>query len=465
MTRSNDGAWLLDLVRALSRLDNAQAEHVDELAELQQRQHQEDRQNPHRFEGSDPAGYLRTFYADVCYGQPASAATRYEPLRAALRNAEDVLANHPALAEVLRADERWQEFVVRAFDRDYATSRLNVLAGLLCRASDAGENGFETASRELLTLLDRSLVEKCDAVDDPLTTGYHIAVFYGLRLSDEVEIAENLHALPLHKTKDILDIEVLRNVAPPSELRDAWEGVGAIVETVPWRPVLFPPSGGPVREYDMGSFYLDARDFLALLSVYQTTPIVSMAVFPHSTHRTVPLLLGAPRLSGNMLVDTWARGYTSLGDPFELDHNAFEQASGLYSAPDSNRYREYGSVVSRLSEALSRSGRYAEDDRILDVAIALEQMYELDQGEISFKLKIRAACFLKSETKDRLSVFKKVGQLYDARSGIVHRRNKEPSRASKRDAFEAGFDVARESVTKLLREGRPPSWNEVILER
>ncbi len=383
MTRSHDRAWRDDLVHALSSLDKAQAEHLDELEEFRRRQEREDRQNPHRFEGSDPAGYLRTFYADVCYGRAASDVSQYAPLRAALRYAEDVLANHPALAEVLRAEERWQEFVVRAFDRDYATSRLNVLAGLLCRARDAGENGFETASRELLTLLDRSLVEKCDAVHHPLTTGYHIAVFYGLRLSEEVEITEKLHAVPLHKTKDILDIEVLRNVAPPSERRDAWEGVGAIVEAVPWRPVLFPPSGGPARAYDMGSFYLDARDFLALLSVYQAAPIVSMAVFPHRTHRTVPLLLGAPRLSGNMLVDTWARGYASLGDPFELDDDALEQASPLYSEPDRNRYREYGSVVPRLSEALSRSGRYADDDRILDVAIALEQMYELDQGEIS----------------------------------------------------------------------------------
>ena len=38
---------------------------------------------------------------------------RYEPLRAALRDAENVLGRHPALAVVLKADERWQEFVVR----------------------------------------------------------------------------------------------------------------------------------------------------------------------------------------------------------------------------------------------------------------------------------------------------------------------------------------------------------------
>lgn len=465
MTGYDHRVWHTELVRALARVQDAESKHGDELTELRQQQEQTDRRNPYRFEGSDPASYLRLFYDDVCYGPRRSADSRYGPLRAALRDAENVLGRHPALATVLKADERWQEFVVRAFDRDHATSRLAMLAGLLCRAREAGENGLETATRELLALLDRSLEEECGSATDVLTTGYHVSLFYGLHLSGEVEIVENLNAVPLEQTEAFLDMEIVRNVVPPSDRTNGWEGVGAIVEAVPWRPVLFPPGDSPVRVYDMDSFYLDARDFVALLSVFQGTPMVSMAVFPHRTHRTVPLLLGGPRLSGSMGVDTWARAYATLGKPRELDGDALEQARRLYSEPERHRYQEYGSVVSRLSEALARTGHYADDDKILDVAIALEQMYELDQGEISFKLKIRAACFLKSGTQDRLCVFKKVGQLYDARSGIVHRRKKEPCRTSKRDAFDKGFDVARESIMKLLQEGPPQNWNEVAMAR
>ena len=62
-----------------------------------------------------------------------------------------------------------------------------------------------------------------------------------------------------------------------------------------------------------------------------------------------------------------------------------------------------------------------------------------------------------------MCVFRKVGRLYDARSGIVHRRRKESSRASKREAFEEGFDVARASLVKLLREGPPGDWNEMVM--
>ena len=102
----------------------------------------------------------------------------------------------------------------------------------------------------------------------------------------------------------------------------------------------------------------------------------------------------------------------------QLDDDGLEQARRLFLEPERTRgrYREYGPVISRPSEALARSGDYSGDDKILDLAIAPEQMYELDQGEISFKLKIRAACFLESETQSHFRVFKKVGQLCDARS-------------------------------------------------
>ena len=126
--------------------------------------------------------------------------------------------------------------------------------------------------------------------------------------------------------------------------------------------------------------------------------------------------------------------------------------------------------IARLAEALARQGRFRTNDRILDVAIALERMYGLDQGEISFKLKTRAACFLEEQTKDRLRVFRDVQKLYDARSGIVHSRGqkkREPKEVLQRErqaAFGKGFDGARRPVVKLLKGGPPPDWNEMLLE-
>ena len=463
MTRCDDGDWVASLVRALGRVEEVEGEYCDELAGLRRRQEEEDRENPYRLAGSDPAGVRRSFYEVVCYGGRCGDR-RYEPLRDALRDAEHVLGRHPALAAVVKAEERWEEFVVRAFDEDYETSRLAMVGGLLCRARQAGENGLEIASRELQSLLDRSLEEECASASNDLTAGYRVSLFYGLSISGEVEVAENLKIVPVEQTSDILDMEVVANIAPPNDQGNGWEGVGAMVETVPWRPVLFSPGDWPVRVYDTD---IDAWDFVALLSVLQGVPMISMADFTERTHRTLPLLLGKPRISGSMGVDHTAWAIASLWRAPELDSGALEKARRLYSKAERGRYREYGPVISRLSEALTRIGQYADDDQILDVAIALEQMYELDQGEISYKLKMRAACFLESNTKARMCVFRKVGQLYDARSAIVHRRKKKSKKESspefKEKAFEAGFEVARESVIKLLREGPPRDWNEMVV--
>ena len=91
MTRCNDGDWVGCLVHALGRVDEVKGEYRDELADRRRRQEQADRENPYRFEGSDPAGYLRSFYQDVCYCERQYVDRRYEPLRAALRDAENVL--------------------------------------------------------------------------------------------------------------------------------------------------------------------------------------------------------------------------------------------------------------------------------------------------------------------------------------------------------------------------------------
>ena len=93
-------------------------------------------------------------------------------------------------------------------------------------------------------------------------------------------------------------------------------------------------------------------------------------------------------------------------------------------------------------------------------------MYELDQSEIVFKLKTRAACFLEADPEARLRTFNDVGAFYDARSAIVHNSRKKRRSAEEREAaFKKGFDVARRSVFRLLRDGPPRDWNEMVIAR
>ena len=464
MTQFDGGDWVECLMGALGRVDEVEGEFRDEFAERCRLQKEAAREPPYGYGASDPAGDRRRLYLAVRYSKGGDADRRYEPLRSALRDAENVLGRHRAVAAVLKADARCEELVVRTLDGDHETSRLAMVAGLLCRAREAGEKGLEIASRELKSLLDRSLDGECSSGSDVLTTGYDVSVLYGLHLVAEVEIADNLKAVPVEQTEGLVDQEMVRGVAPPWVGEHGREGVSVILEAVPWKPVLLSPGDRTERlRKPTGSFIGEGCDFVELLSVLHGVPMVSLVSFPDCMHRTALLLLGIPREPGSMGVTPWERVYANLREPRALDRGALEQARRIMSEPARSRHRAYGPVISRLYEAVARTGQYAEDDRILDVAIALEQLYELDQGEISFKLRIRAACFLESETQARLCVFRKVGKLYDARSRIVHRRTKKSSLESKEEAFENGFEVARDSVVKLLLEGPPRDWNELVM--
>ena len=54
-------------------------------------------------------------------------------------------------------------------------------------------------------------------------------------------------------------------------------------------------------------------------------------------------------------------------------------------------------------------------------------------------------------------------EVYDVRSKIVHPAKKEMSAERRREAFTKGFDIARRTLFKLLREGAPGNWDELVV--
>ena len=332
MTRFDGGDWVECLLGALGRVDEVEGEYRDELAERCRLQEEAEREPPYGCGASDPAGDRRRLYQAVCYSKGRDADRRYEPLRSALRDAENILGRHPAVAAVLQADARWEELVVRTVDGDEETSRLAMVAGLLCRAREAGENGLEIASRELKSLLDRSLDGEFGSGSDVLTTGYHVSVVYGLHLEAEVEFADNLKAVPVEQAERFVDQDMVRRVAPPWAGRNGWEGVSVMLEAVPWKSVLLSPGDRTERPRNLkGSVVGEGCDVVEFLSVLHGAPMISLASFPDCIHRTVLLLLGIPREPGSMGVTPWERVYANLGKPRALDRGALEQARRLLS--------------------------------------------------------------------------------------------------------------------------------------
>ena len=121
----------------------------------------------------------------------------------------------------------------------------------------------------------------------------------------------------------------------------------------------------------------------------------------------------------------------------------------------SERYTRVAPIVDRLSGALARDGGFADEVRIVDVAIALEQMYDLPKRKISRTLRDRVSGYLGTDAASRERINEGVREFYDARSSIVHSRSGNISPQRNRESFDKGFDIARRTVFKLLQEGPP----------
>ena len=106
-------------------------------------------------------------------------------------------------------------------------------------------------------------------------------------------------------------------------------------------------------------------------------------------------------------------------------------------------------------------------DRFIDLRIALESLYLKDflneqSPEMRFRLSLFGAWHLGSDIGDRRRIRKRLRDAYDVASGSVHSGIVEDI-AENRELLSDGQDLCRRGIAKLLREGDPPDWGDLIL--
>ena len=457
--------WVRGLASALAGLADVQEHYRDEI-DLTRKEGQ----SPKVFSpGIGPAQLsdaLRMIYADVYLGGELFEERRYAPLRSGLREVRDRLVRHPVFARALPAREadspcgRSEEFWLQLPDRHGHSWTTCIVGGLMARGLEGDDDGFEEACRELNWLLDPHK----EGLRGDLDLGYHVAVFHGLRVDDEVRIGDDMTVRSYEGMDPFVNEGVLKSLSSDLLKPEGRTFLGAIVKPFRWTPVIRPLSDEPEFEPDEGgSFKQEAEAFIELLAVLRGAPVVNLVTLPNCLNRVTCSLLGESHVHGRCIWGRWVQaldGSTGVGGP---DAKTLEQARNAFRARGKARYATYEPVIARLAEALARTGRFALEDKILDVAIALERMYELDKGEIEFKLKSRTACLLESDSERRLEVFRDIGQFYEARSAIVHKPGRRRKKIDKAEAFAKGYEAARRSLMRLLEHGPPPDWNQMVI--
>ena len=122
-------------------------------------------------------------------------------------------------------------------------------------------------------------------------------------------------------------------------------------------------------------------------------------------------------------------------------------------------------VVSQWMKSKDSSENLA--DRFIDLRIALESLYLKDfpngyRQEMRFRLALFGAWYLGTDFGDRKRILKRLREAYDAASGAVHSGDLDFT-AENQKLLSDGQDLCRRGILKLLKEGPPPDWGDLIL--
>ena len=116
----------------------------------------------------------------------------------------------------------------------------------------------------------------------------------------------------------------------------------------------------------------------------------------------------------------------------------------------------------------SRYSREDLEDRFIDLRVALEALYvhqarlSNNQGELGLRLSLCGAWHLGVDFEDRKDIREKLNKVYGATSGAVHKGAIE-SNTENLTLLANGQDFCRRGIMKLLREGAPENWLDLIL--
>lgn len=457
------GKWIDRLARGLVNLSKAQEPYLQQYYKENPRVHV-----LYGGQGSDepafPLDDLRDLYAMALHSNIFGEEEYYAALCTVLNPVRHILRSHPTLTRVVSPIIGRDEFWMQVLNTGSLTSPADLIAGLMAHAGRLSEDRFRMAAGELNALLNPDSEGGPAGVPGKLDIGYDMVLFYGLTLKEYVDVVDGMVLLPFEQIRAFVDERQVKELAPPGAGFNGWRSVGAVVRPFRWRPAF--RRIGFERELDVensGPFFQEVRIFLDLLAVAHATPVLHLANLAHCIDRSAGRLLGRANHHGNFDRGPSAQNFDGFDECLELAPVAVAEAREAFEERKSERFAKVAPIVSRLAEALARDGRFADEVRIVDVAIALERMYDLPRRKISRKLRNRVSSYIGTDMESRERLKESVKEFYDVRSDIVHSRSSKVSPRRKRKAFRKGFDIARKTLFKLLHEGQPENWGQLMI--
>ena len=393
----------------------------------------------------------------------------------------EILRGHPLLNAVLVGPSTERDAFMAVMPDGASRIELRQLVGSLVHLTikTDGKNAAETMHRFL------------EDGNNHQLQGHQITVFDGLQVDRRVDLGEGAFIAPLNRIEAdyrLLDekwhlwMENLLSTVSWAGLPDSMkhemlhyrdirtrrseqrESPTALVMKLAWGPAVVPANyASKIGNQPRYDFSVDQRAILNLLSIAMRMPMIARSTF--------------------ITVEKWMEDISynfNLGSGMSsyLNHDARSEPAEMSQDDEGvlieliHGWKAYKGASNTLDIAIRKfAGSYYRtdmfqrnvEDAILDIATALEVLYQLDGPEITYKLATRAGWFIGTGPEDRLQTFEQVRSFYGVRSNLIH-RGSVPPKASLEQARNDGSELALKTLLELLRRGSlPGNWGRLVM--
>lgn len=403
-----------------------------------------------------PSEAIAKLYDDALFEARFRKTEKFKKLKAALDPVRGVLRDHPNLSRAMGRNLSRDEFQVGILNHTSMTTLSQLIVGLMESQDKGATDPFLKPASDMSNLLELSLEPAGAEEAGFLGTAIDVAVYCGARFEDEVDLGEEYALLPFVQLADYVDMDWLKGVAAEQVSWRRVEQVFGIVRRFSWRPSIgnlhSPPE--PQTRNPPPLFHRWAAEFANLLSVVMSYRVSWLATFEGCIPRRSAGLLGSHHDAAQTHK---GRSISHLFSPFDktefVDAEQVTLVKELFAKRRNTEYPEMAAIIQRLAEAHRRDGRFALEDRVLDLAIVFERLFKPRGRSIGRELEKSTAELLAVTDEDNASIKEQLRQFYKIRSAIIHGPSDERSRrliSQSQKAWQGCEPIARAALLKKI---------------
>lgn len=290
-------------------------------------------------------------------------------------------------------------------------------------------------------------------------TSHSIVLFRGLHVESRYDFPDGLSIVSFEEARQYVSEQLVPSMLRGNGVTDDGP-IGAVVSEVKWGPAFVPVRSGEEDEEDDGldwteDFRDDALLLVDLLAVTHEVQVVSAGWRTRGVERQIERLLG--RTPTLFLGHSESGRHEVASKPPTnpaASAGALADCADLYSRMPRDDVR-LRLALSRLASSLARTGPHSAQDKIIDVAIALEVMYELDARDRGAQLSRRARNYLGQDRQDNKWIDATARHTYKLRNAIAHGTLPEYTE----QAYLDGLRLGRRTLAHVIHSGRPLDWD------